>query len=155
MTCSLLHNEMDQMHMACYRLVHDEYICIIACFKIGAIIFLIVTVNMEYHFILLNYRSRFGFSDIDSFCSNLVLFLSAEFFAVWVSIRVNVAQVCVFYNFTSFAIATDWDSNLRLGTRIFTWDPHFCRRGQNMFFYNCQTRKQLLIIVLYHQPLII
>ena len=65
----------------------NDYNRTIACYGIGAIIFLIVTVNMEYHFIVLNYRSRFGFSDIDSVCCNLFFsfllsYLQFEFLSV-------------------------------------------------------------------------
>ena len=35
------------------------------------------------------------------------------------------------------------------------WNPHICRCGQNMFFYNCYIRKQLLIILLCHQSFIV
>ena len=127
MTCSLLYNEMNQMHMACYRLVHYEYIRTIVCYRIGAIIFRIVTVNMEYHFIVLNYRSLFVFQILIVSAA----FSSSRFCWVLCSLSFYLCQrsswVCVFYNLPSFAIAVDWDSNLRLGIRIFTWDPHICR----------------------------
>ena len=128
-----------------------EYNCTIACYGTVAIIFLIVTVNMEYHIIVF-YRSLFGFSDFDRFCTD---FVYSIFCWVLCSLSFYPCQrsSCCFelYNLPSFAIATHWDSNLWLGIASSTGNPHICRCGQNMFFYNCQTRKQLLIILLYHQ----
>ena len=46
---SLHGNYIPNARFACYRLVHDDCtICPIASYGIGTIIFLIVTVNMEY-----------------------------------------------------------------------------------------------------------
>ena len=106
-------------------LVHDDCtICTIASYVIGTIIFLIVTVNMEYHIIVLIARD-FVFQT--SIISVWILFLlvSAELFAVLVSIRVN--GVLEFVSFTiclplelpqqASTLDLDCDSNLRLGPR--------------------------------------
>ena len=57
------------------RLVHDDYICKIVHYGTVTIIFLIVTVNMEYHIIVLIARD-FAFR-FRSYLLNLVLLVSA------------------------------------------------------------------------------
>ena len=51
-----------------------------------------------------------------------------------------------------------WNFKLVLGlgssSENLDWNPPICY-GQNMFFYNCYTCKQLLIILLYHQWFIV
>ena len=72
-------------------LVHDDCtICTIACYGIATIIFLIVTVNMEYSIIVLIARDIvFQTSIVSAWISFLLV--SAELFAVCVSIHVNVS----------------------------------------------------------------
>ena len=129
--------------------VHDAcIICTIACNGIITMIFLIVIVNPEYHIIVLNYRSRFGFSDI-----NIV---SVELFAVWVSICVLVAV-----EFVCFTICRPLQLP-RTGTRIFDLELHL-KLGthisvdtvKTILFCNCYTCKQLLMILLCHQWFIV
>ena len=89
---------------------------------------------MEYRIIVL-YRSRLGFSDFDRVCwsSNYLL-------RFWV---IQSAVPC------SCLLDLNWDLHLPLGTHI-SVDMVI-----TMFFYNRQTRKQLIIIVLYHQSFIV
>ena len=107
------------------------------------------------------------FSDFDCFYwiwfFLFQLLIAVGFFA-WVRFKVSLGLENVQFCNCSNAISTwnfDFDSELGLGlesstgTRIFNWDPHICRYCQNTFFYNCRTRKQLLIIVLYHQSYIV
>ena len=73
------------------RLVHNDYICTIAWYGTVTIIFLIVTVNMEYRIIVL-YCSRLGFLDFDRFCwiwfFSFLLLIAVGFFA-WVRFKVE------------------------------------------------------------------
>ena len=109
------------------RLVHDDFICTIACYGIGTIIFLIVTVNMEYHIIVLNYRFRPGFLDIESFCCiwfiSFLLFIAVVFFA-WVQFMVSLGLENVQFFNCPIAISIrlfdldlefNWDSDLQPG----------------------------------------
>ena len=62
--------------LACYRLVQDDFtIWTIESYGIGTIIFLMVTVNIEYRGIVLIARD-FVFSDFDYFCMD---FISSHF----------------------------------------------------------------------------
>ena len=118
-------------------------ICTIACNGIWTMIFLIVIVNTEYHIIVLN--SVFQISIV-----------SAEYFAVWVSIRVPVAL-----EFVCFTICRLLQLP-RTGSRIFDLELHLqlgphisVDMVKTMFFYNCSTCKQLLMILLCHQSFIV
>ena len=74
------------------RLVHDGVICAIVCYGIATIISPIVTVNMEYHIIVL-YCLQLGFSDINRFCCiwffSFLLLIAVGFF-VWVRFKVSL-----------------------------------------------------------------
>ena len=115
------------------RLVPDDYICTIAYYGTVVIIFLIVMVNMEY--IILLCHSWLGFSDFDRFSWLLVL-VSALWF-----VQFAVLGNCL--------LDLNWDLHLPLGTHTSV------DMVKTMFFYNCQTRKQLIIIALYHQSSIV
>ena len=120
--------------LACYRLVHDEFtIWTIEIYGIGTIIFLIVTVNNEYHIIvLIACDFVFQISVISIWISFLLV--SAELFVVWVSIHVNIAlefvgfTICHPLQLVLQALTLDlyWYSNFRLwswtGIWIFNWD---------------------------------
>ena len=89
-----------------------------------------------------NYRSQLCF--LRSSWMDFVLHISAEFFANWVSIRVHISLAFVgFINMHSFTICGSF--------LVLNWDPHACC-GQDMFFYNCYTCKQILVIVLNKMP---
>ena len=96
--------ELYQMHIACYRVnTWELYHLHIACYRVSTwelyrmhfcmlliIIFLIVTVDKEYHIIVLIPHDFVFQTSIVSAESNFFSFLLA--FAIWVSIRVNVSR---------------------------------------------------------------
>ena len=102
--------------------LNDCTICTIARHGIGTIIFLIMTVNVEYHIIV---RIARDFLFHTSIVSVWILFLlvSAELIAVWVSILVNVSLEFVGLTICrplqlllqASTLDLDCDSNLRLG----------------------------------------
>ena len=109
-------------------LVHDDCtLCAIACYGVGKIIFLIVTVNMEYHIIVLITRD-FVFLDINHFCMD---FFSSRFcWVIWslsfyLCQHYHISWVGVFHNLLSFAItAASFDLGLLLESLTGT---QFCR----------------------------
>ena len=91
-------HEIHQMHFAFYRLVHINDIVVstfeiyqmhIACY-IRSLLLLILTVYTK-HYCYITYLSRLCFFRHLSFLLNVVLLVSAEFFAVCVSIRANIS----------------------------------------------------------------
>ena len=109
-------------------LAHDDCtICTVACYGIGTIIFLIVTVNMEYHIIVLIARD-FVFQTSVVAAWIWFLLVSAELFAVWVSIRVNISLEVV-----GFTICRPLQLSDCSCIFVLSWDPHTCQRGYNRY----------------------
>ena len=138
-------------------LVHDDYISNaelhltgvstwwlyhlhFACYGIGTIIFLIVTVNREYPIIVLIARD-FVFQTFIVSAWIWFLLVSAELFAVWVSIHVNVSLEVVCFTICCPLQLSDCSS-------IFALYPH--NLSIWLCFYTCQTHTLLLNNVLYH-----
>ena len=109
----------------------------------------------------ISYYSTYHFatllSDTNRFCMDFIVCVSLH-------VRFKVSWGLENMQFSNCSIATstgifDLNSELGLGLESSTgnldWHLHICRGGHNMFFYNCQTRKQLLIILLYHQSFIV
>ena len=112
-------------------LIHDDFICTIACYGIVLVIFLIVTVNMESYIILL-YRSGLGFSDFDHFCWIWFFSFLLSDFAVWVSIRVNISLEVVRCTICCpLQLPLGLELGLELGLASFTGNPHICWYGQS------------------------
>ena len=112
---------------ACYRYDYTVLVLFaqIACYGIGTIIFLIVTVSMEYHIIvLITCNFVFQRSIVSVWISFLLV--SAVLFAVWVSIRVyrslEVVGVTICHPFAISAASFELALGLLLeslpGTRI-------------------------------------
>ena len=102
------------------------------------------------------YRSQLCVSDMDRFCwiwffsflQSSVQFVSLhECGSLWVSLEnlqfsssLIAISVRIFDWYSVLETCTgtwifDWEHGLE--TLIFNWDPHTCRCGQNMLFYNC------------------
>ena len=120
-------------------------ICTIAGYGIGTIIFLIATVTLEYHIIVLIardfvFRHRsflYGFR----FFSFLLSYLQLEFLSVSTYLlSLWVSKFAVLCNCRSKLRPSTWTS-----TRTFDWDPHICRGG-HVF----TTAKFIQNNVLYH-----
>ena len=140
--------EIHQIHITYYWLVHIN-IVVISTWIYAVCSQHVMNCWMEIHCYQYIGNTRYMFTCY-SCCIEMTLIVSvwisfllvsAEFYAVWVSILVNISLEFVGLTiFPSFA-------NCRC-ILILTCDPHACRYGQNMFFYNCQICKQILIIVL-------
>ena len=82
--------------------------------------------------------------DIDCFRFEYSFRLVSSFWPIWVSIRVHISLafvvliICLpFANYSCILVLNP--------------DPHACR-GQGIFFYNCYTCMQILLIVLNKMP---
>ena len=122
-------------------------ICTIACYGLVQY-FLIVIVNMEYYiiiFIVCDWvfqiwivSAEFGSS---RFCwVQLSLFLCMS--AVHGEYDWRSCSSLIVYSQFRYEFSTGiWSLKLVLGLEFSTgnldWNPHICRCGQNMFFYNC------------------
>ena len=127
----------------------DGIMCTIACYGMCTIIFLIVTVNMAYHIIvLISLNFVFQRSIISVWISFLLI--SVELFAVWVSIHVyRSLEVVSFTICHPFAIAAA-SFDLVLGLRLES-SPGSHISAEVVMFYNCQTptKKCALSSVIY------
>ena len=108
---------------------------------------LIVTVNMEYHIIVLIARD---FVFLTSIVLEWIWFLlvSDELFAVWVSTHVNVSLEVVGFSICRPLQLSDCSCFFVLNWELGTW-THIPVDMVIILIYNCQTRTQLLEIVLY------
>ena len=104
------------MEIHCYQYIGNTK-CMFACYSCCMEMTLIVSVSISF------------------------LLVSAEFFAVWVSICAHISL-----EFVGLTILPSFANCSCI--LVLNCDPHACRYGQNMLFYNCQTCKQLLIIEL-------
>ena len=134
-------------------LVHDNCtICAIANYGIGTIIFLIVTVNLEYHIIVLIAHYFVFQTSIVSAEFDFFSFLLS--FSVCVSLHESGSmwvwgwRMCsslIFRSRLQHKSSTWTQLGTWTGTRIFDWDSHICRGG-HVF----TTAKLVLNNVLYH-----
>ena len=120
----LLVHRITSMLAACYESLHGNTLLL---------------VHKNYHMHVCMLQLLHG-NDIDCFSLD---FVSSRFCRVLCNLSFyrcpHLSWICGLDNLPSF-------SNCSC-ILILNCDPHACR-GQNMLFYNCQTRQQILIIVL-------
>ena len=142
MTLLLIHVKY-QYISSMLRLLHDVCtICTISSYELGTILCLIVTVNMKFYiiqiiageFVFWYYLFRYSFRFFAFLLTLHFVFLSVSTYLL----RLWSSQICSPFICPSFLVL-NWEVGLE--PTYLSWS--------NMFFYNCYSCNQILIIVLH------